>query len=79
MKEFLSVKDIMGILQVQRTKALEIMHRFIQNGQGFKDGHVLRVRQEIFYGWLAQQDGYGIKRKPLRAIAGGKAAAGGRG
>lgn len=75
--EFLTVADIIRILRIGRTKALEIMHQFLQNSEAIQVGRVYRVRSAVFYSWLARQDGYGIHRKPLRVIEGGKAKAAG--
>ncbi|GHV26778.1 hypothetical protein FACS18948_3100 [Clostridia bacterium] len=75
MDEFLEVKDIMRILKIGRTKALEVMHGFIQSGAGIQVGRVYRVRREVFYAWLSQLDGFGLRKKPLKCLVGGKASA----
>lgn len=61
-KEFLKAEDIQTILDIGRTRALDIMHMFIQSGQAIAIGRVYRVRREIFNAWLSPQQ----EIKPVR-------------
>ena len=50
---YYSPSDIMTILSVSRTKALEIMHSFEKHGKLYKFGpKTLRVKQTEFQKWL---------------------------
>lgn len=50
-KEFLKAADLETILGIGHTRALDIIHMFIQSGRGFSHGWVYRVRSEIFNEW----------------------------
>ena len=50
---YYSPSDIMAILSVSRTKALEIMHSFEKHGKLYRFGpKTLRVKQTEFQKWL---------------------------
>lgn len=71
-KEFLRAEDLQNMLGIGRTRALDIMHMFIQNGSAFVYGRVYRVRAEIFHAWHSPQE----ELKPIRqfrVIKGGSA------
>lgn len=53
-KEFLKTADIAIILDIGRTRAMDIMHMFLQSGRGIKIDGIYRVRSEIFHRWHSQ-------------------------
>lgn len=74
-KEFLSPQEVAEILDVSEDTAQALFRAMphVRVGKPGSKKPRLRMRAEVFYGWLAQQDGYMQTRNPLRAIRGGKA------
>lgn len=64
-RRYLDTPDVMKILDISHTRALDIIKHHIGNGGGFQNGRVYRVEEAYFYDWLADMDGYrptGISR-----------------
>lgn len=74
-KPFLTVDDIAEYLDIGRDAANGIAHRigYVRVGNG-QFRLKIRVRNEVFFGWLSQQDGYEPVGIPLKAVKGGKRA-----
>lgn len=52
---YYSTRDIMTILHVSYTKALQYMHMFEYRGQILRDKRLIRVPIKVFDEWLEQQ------------------------
>lgn len=52
---YYSTKDIETVLNVSRSKAIQIMHMFGERGQLFRQGNTLRVEIKIFEAWRGEQ------------------------
>lgn len=74
-REFFSSSDVADILGVSADAACALIRRLPHVIVGKQDSKKPRriIRREVFYGWLAQQDGYEPDKVPLRAVRGGKA------
>ena len=51
-KRFYSSQDIMQMMSVGKTKALEYIHMFDRSGKVFHDGRILRVDAEAFDNYI---------------------------
>ena len=49
---FYSTRDLMSILSISRTKALEYMYQFEANGLVFRDGKTIRVDANAFDNYI---------------------------
>lgn len=56
-QRYYSTRDIMTMLNISKTKALQIMHMFEYQGKLFRNGRVLRVQVEDFEQWITENGG----------------------
>ena len=60
-KRFYSTQDLMVMLEISKTKALQLMHMFEQRGDLLRDGRLMRVETSVFEAWIKSRQG-GISR-----------------
>lgn len=53
-QRYYSRKDISTILNISKTRGLQIMHMFEQRGKLFRNGRTLRIKVEDFDEWLSE-------------------------
>lgn len=59
-KLYYSTKDIETVLNISRSKAIQIMHMFGERGQLFQQGNTLRVEIKVFEAWCREQTRSGL-------------------
>ena len=56
-KRYYSTRDLMTMLEISQTKALQLMHMFEQRGQLLRDGRLLRVEISAVEAWIKSRQG----------------------
>lgn len=56
-QQYYSTKDVMTMLNVSKTAALQIMHMFEQQGKLFRRGRLLRIKENDFAEWIKRNGG----------------------
>ena len=63
-KKYYTARDIMGMLDVGKNTAYEILHMFEARGQLFHFGRTIRVRTDVFEKWLREQEA----KPPIKTV-----------
>lgn len=56
-ERYLSTKDVMDVLRISKSAALQIMHEFENRKRAFRRGRLLRIRESDFTEWVKQYGG----------------------
>lgn len=56
-KRYYSTRDLMTMLEISQTKALQLMHMFEPRGQLLRDGRLLRVEISAVEAWIKSRQG----------------------
>lgn len=54
-QKYYSTKDIETVLNISRSKAIQLMHMFGERGQLLRQGNTLRVEIKVFEAWCWEQ------------------------
>ena len=54
-QKYYSTKDIETVLNISRSKAIQLMHMFGERGQLLREGNTLRVEIKVFEAWWWEQ------------------------